>query len=1158
MAPSLRFPSVSRLRAPLALLSRSRTNAESCTPLTPFVAGAGIVPSEPVARPKRGARRSRPSRRGRSGSIVGRLLCCGCGALPVCSSPSSSPQRLELEALPQRTCELRHAWASLECNEPLGSSHRGQQETTWRRDVGDAAHSGPHNDSRLARLRLEAEALALLEDLPPAGSTSSPSKPSNLEHSAALVSSCASTCASCARPEGGGAQSELAADGLPVPAAPSPPRDAPEDKRKLRPRPKAKAPPPPPRATRIGAAGAPVQSSSSAEAGDAAVHRPTLPQWRGPAPPPGWRSERVVNWQPIRQSGRWEGSVWEQVYANLQQGSFDLLPSSDLNMAFLRGPDDQGRSNRRCDGATGAESTAPARRILSGGLSLSADLRYAQLVRLGFRTAESLQWAIGHDGATAQLVASAPELPEEALEALHDLLVAADGYEGQLLESGQRVEDSQLVSSEALVRDVLLTAGPLKSVLARVSLALSMARFPAEAGSAEAHVQAGINAIKAVRSSSMLPKLLEGILLLGNYLNAGSRALSGAVGVTLESLAKLAHTKPRPGADSVNSNALSIIMGHLMQRHGPELLCSLLRDLDGCRSGRDLDPMAMEQAVERLRNQIRAVETRSRSEGDCDCPTLAPALQRTRLLTFLEGAAPRVRALESLVAELDTETLQLQRHFAEPKETSLADMIRSLASLADALALIRPPEPKLEIPASPAFEAPLTPAFQKFTFPGKLHDTPGLSDSAGEARRGMGGRGSCRSLPPRRPQVEVGAKPRHGSAPARWRVPKAKAKLPASGSKRRARSKSVSRRMKRSTDAMPSARRSLEASEGSLDASAMSQSCDATENGSPAGFPGPASLGEVRRSTRRAATVSEMVPVAAKGPSLESRLEQRCGIAPPLFVFRLDADDEDEPSAAASGTESRGGRLARQMSSASLDLSYEALGANFGLLAAEAAAVVHGLPGTPARSLTTPTRGGLLEAPPAPRAGFCVAKEIDECSAADASTSAGLTFGRRDEDSFTIDQSLTFLMDESLGNLQSEGLVMGSGARAQTTPQDKASQESSRCKKNSPEAAVEKSERQAKKKVHDPEKSQVPEAPKSARRSTSARRHRPALAEDPAVAAPAVCLTKVPRRKSGAALCPSEGVTVRERICIVTTACAAEGGDGKAVAHRKPQFIGSL
>lgn len=73
-----------------------------------------------------------------------------------------------------------------------------------------------------------------------------------------------------------------------------------------------------------------------------------------------------------------------------------------------------------------------------------------------------------------------------------------------------------------------------------------MARFKAKAKDLETGLDLALTAAWTIIDSKALPILLEGILLLGNSVNASSKNLGGAVGVTLESLTKLAHTRCLP------------------------------------------------------------------------------------------------------------------------------------------------------------------------------------------------------------------------------------------------------------------------------------------------------------------------------------------------------------------------------------------------------------------------------------------------------------------------------------------------------------------------------------------------------------------------------------------------------------------------------------
>lgn len=493
-------------------------------------------------------------------------------------------------------------------------------------------------------------------------------------------------------PDGEAAGTQPAAEGAAVddPGAPPKPR---------RPRPTAKPPPPPP-PKRGGVSG---YGGAQAEEG--------LPPWRGPRPPEGWKAQRVVNWRPIRQPGRWKGSVWQQVYANMEECNFDMLEGSELNEAFLR----------RLEGAEPAASSrqpVPARRVLPPAVAFTADLRHAQLTRCGFGEAAQLRWAVG-DGPHAGIGLAAagsrlPTLPEEALEALLGLLKAADGYEEQLNEAAsQGVEEcdelnrlgdagssgkqARLAPAEALLCQLLSKVASLAVLQHRVEDALFLARFAAQTATLEQQLHLGIGVVDAVVKSTTLPTLLGGVLLLGNYVNASSRGLGEAVGVTLDSLAKLAHTKcltqqqqqdaAGDSAGAVNSsgtahlpNALALLMQQLQDKQGGPFWDNVIADLEGCKAARDLEPAALLKELQQLKCGIDRIAARQDAKA---YDTIA--LTSRRLSSFLEEAVPRTGALSALLQDLGEATGKLRKHFAEPSGSSFVDMIGSLALLLEAL-----------------------------------------------------------------------------------------------------------------------------------------------------------------------------------------------------------------------------------------------------------------------------------------------------------------------------------------------------------------------------------------------------------------------------------------------------------------------------------------
>lgn len=503
-------------------------------------------------------------------------------------------------------------------------------------------------------------------------------------------------------------------------------------------RPKAKPPgkAPPPRA-----------SASGAQLPPAGAGR--LPSWRGPQPPPGWKAQRVVNWQPMRQAGRWEGSVWQLVHSRMEEG-FTPLPDGLLNQAFMRRIDEASSPRK-----SASRPRARSARRFSQKAALTADLLHAQLARMGVQQPGELAWVTGQrSGATRRT-----ELSEDVLEAFAGFLSVAASEEERL----RTVEDdAQLPPAEEFLRRLLQDAGSLKVLHGRVELALQIARFPGEAAHIEHGLQLGLRTSRAILESSSLPALLEGVLLLGNYVNANCKGLAGAVGVTLDSLAKLAHTRCLPagsrpsargqsdGADVPRGdNALLLLVQHLQQTR-PGFATALSRDLDGCKAARDLDAAALEENLGRLTEQVRVLEARLKTAagegagaalsaaGEEEGP-VPDALQPDRLRIFVSQARPTLKALQGLLAEFHAASAELRRWFAEGPDASFGELMRNFVTLREAL------------------PAPLPQALPLFPRPCRL--------------RHVGRRTTRRPLSEPPPVHQRGGAPRRsGSAPARIHV----------------------------------------------------------------------------------------------------------------------------------------------------------------------------------------------------------------------------------------------------------------------------------------------------------------------------------------------------------------------------------------------------
>lgn len=412
------------------------------------------------------------------------------------------------------------------------------------------------------------------------------------------------------------------------------------------------------------------------------------------------------------------------------RNGFTPLPEEVLKQAFMRQPgDERPRWQSKKDRVI---------RRLPGSAALSADLLFAQLARQGLDSPMRVRWVLGHQPELMAWAAGCSDaLDESALEALLELLRAAEGHE-ERLSTGRDTEDSSWAPAEEFLRRVFCEVGPLSVVEPRVDLALAMARFDAEASQLRKAMGMGLHAIKAVLQSTAMPAFLRGVLLLGNYVNSASRSLSGAVGVTLESVAKLAHTRCLPpGATQrkTRQNALHLLVWQL-ERERRGFLGEFAADLAGCRAACDLDLRTMREAVRRLGGHVDAAERRialGHSSGE------PAALEPSRLEAFGVSARPSCLEVNGLLGDLEGATAALRRHFAEPVTSSLSDMMANLAALHEGLPLAEP-----RLPAGTAARR----VFSREHFESRRRNVDLICGSDVAITDGFGIQRRCTSAPP--------------------------------------------------------------------------------------------------------------------------------------------------------------------------------------------------------------------------------------------------------------------------------------------------------------------------------------------------------------------------------------------------------------------------
>eukprot|EP00930_Biecheleria_cincta_P035910 TRINITY_DN24663_c0_g1_i1.p1 TRINITY_DN24663_c0_g1~~TRINITY_DN24663_c0_g1_i1.p1 ORF type:complete len:579 (+),score=108.28 TRINITY_DN24663_c0_g1_i1:90-1826(+) len=410
------------------------------------------------------------------------------------------------------------------------------------------------------------------------------------------------------------------------------------------------------------------------------VAAPGLPSWTGPLPPANVKSRCVVNWQPIRTANQWSGSIWQQVYLQMQQG-FTPLPEEELNSAFMQDTKDMPQHEAR--------RAPPVVRRLTREKALVVDILHSYLSRCGIHDSSELQWLLGSSHGVIQdscPTASPKELPEATLQALVELFDAVAGDESQLAVDAS---NSHLAPAEMFLSNLVESWGTLDVPCKNARMALFVSQFSVKVAAFEDQLHVGLDAASMVLNSRALPKLLEATLLLGNYVNAESKQLSGALAVTLDSLVKLSHTRSRSKQGGQFDNALLMIVRHL-QETAPAFLKELACDLAAAHKASSLNLKNLTAGVESISHQLDSVEayvkkSPSPQAGHCACEKPPPALHPERLLPFLQGARPRLAGLLALLQDLNTSTAALRKYFAEPEESSLTEMMQSLAALKEAL-----------------------------------------------------------------------------------------------------------------------------------------------------------------------------------------------------------------------------------------------------------------------------------------------------------------------------------------------------------------------------------------------------------------------------------------------------------------------------------------
>jgi len=135
--------------------------------------------------------------------------------------------------------------------------------------------------------------------------------------------------------------------------------------------------------------------------------------------------------------------------------------------------------------------------------------------------------------------------------------------------------------------------------------------------------------------------------------------------------------------------ALSLILKHMEEMHGPTVLPTLVSELECCRLARSVDAKRLEADVTKLKAQLSQFDECAtaapvrRSLPAPDSPTVSTEpswLQPKHLGKFLEDAMLQMETLQALVEELETAIIKMRKYVAEPPTQALKHMLASLTS----------------------------------------------------------------------------------------------------------------------------------------------------------------------------------------------------------------------------------------------------------------------------------------------------------------------------------------------------------------------------------------------------------------------------------------------------------------------------------------------
>ncbi|KAA0185288.1 Diaphanous [Fasciolopsis buskii] len=223
----------------------------------------------------------------------------------------------------------------------------------------------------------------------------------------------------------------------------------------------------------------------------------------------------------------------------------------------------------------------------------------------------------------------------------------------------------------------LCLIGNIKKLIPRLQAILFKLRFEERRDEIKPDIVAADTALREVQSSAHLKRVLELVLLLGNYMNSGSRNAQ-SFGFHVSYLTKLENTK-----DASNQLTLLHFIADCLEQKFPDTAQGLVDDLSHVENAARVSEDTLKAGIAEMKKSVRSIETELRTYKAQE-PEDAYA---TVMSAFVQTASEQVTQLETMFDQMHERFDQVSRYLTfDPNkyhmENLFADLKQFLTSYA--------------------------------------------------------------------------------------------------------------------------------------------------------------------------------------------------------------------------------------------------------------------------------------------------------------------------------------------------------------------------------------------------------------------------------------------------------------------------------------------